>query len=332
MQTARIIAILTAFSALLQADFSYQETTQMTGGMVFNLLKLGGPLTKGAREPQTSAISIKGDRMATQQKDSATIIDLDKETFTQIDFKKKQYSVTTFAQMRVAMEKALAEARKQKKNEKAPNVEASFRISAKATGKSKAVNGVNARQLRIAMEMEAQDKDTQQSGAVNILNDAWMGPVAGYDEVQAFEIKLGQKLGAIFRPGMEQQMLVQPEMVQGLAQAAKEMAKVDGVPLESITRVGPSLADLQAAADAPPKPEEPKQSGGEKLAGIAGRLGGFGGGKKDDAPKQNEPGATMLVEMTSMLSGFSTAAVDASKFEVPAGFKQVQSDIAKKAK
>jgi hypothetical protein len=37
-------------------------------------------------------------------KDSATIIDADAETMTQIDFKKKQYSVITFAEMKQAME------------------------------------------------------------------------------------------------------------------------------------------------------------------------------------------------------------------------------------
>jgi hypothetical protein len=334
MRIHLLAAGLLAFTLALRADFSYQETTQMTGGLVYNLLKLGGPFTRSAREPQTSTVYVQGNRMATHYKESATVIDLDQETITEIDLKKKQYSVTTFEQMRAAMEKALAEARKQKKGEKQPNVDVKFRVNAKATGKTKAVGGVNTRQLRISMEMEATDRDSGAGGAMSILNDAWMGPAAGYDEVKAFEIKLGEKLGAVFRRGMEQMMLTQPEMVQGLAAAAKETAKVDGVPLESVTRVGGSLQDLIAAADAPPKPEEPKQSNTEKIAGIAGRLGGFGGrrDRDEEKPKQNEPGSGMLIEMTATLSGFSTAAVDPAKFAVPAGFKQVPSEFAKKAK
>jgi hypothetical protein len=35
------------------------------------------------------------------------------------------------------------------------------------------------------------------------------------------------------------------------------------------------------------------------------------------------------MEMTTELSGFSSGAVDASKFEVPAGFKQVESPMLK---
>jgi len=106
------------------------------------------------------------------------------------------------------------------------------------------------------------------------------------------------------------------------------------VPLQNIVRMGGSIADLQAVADAPPEAEKPKQSTGAAVAGIAGRLGGFGR-KKEDKPedqKQAEPGGTMLFEMTTERSLFSTASVDTSKFEIPAGFKEQQSDIAKKAK
>jgi len=70
---------------------------------------------------------------------------------------------------------------------------------------------------------------------------------------------------------------------------------------------------------------------------IAGRLGGFGRKKTEDKPEpapadQKQPGGGMLVEMTTERSMFSTASVDASKFEIPAGFKEQQSDVAKKAK
>ncbi len=331
MRTLAIIATLAVVSPLSKADFSYQESTQLTGGFTYNALKIGGPLTKGAREAQISTVSVKGDRMVTTRKDGATVIDLDKETITEINLDKKQYSVTTFAQLKAAMDKALAEAAKREKKDK-PNGEVKFKISAKATGKTKAISGLNAKELKIAMEVEGKDKDSGQSGAMNILTNAWMAPVAGYAEVKAFELKMGQKMGAIFRPGMERQALVQPDMVQGMAQAANEMAKVDGVPVLNIVRMGSNMADLEAVSVAAPKKEEPKESTGAKIGGIAGRLGGFGKKNEDDEKKSNEPGASMLMEMTSERSLFSTSSVDAAKFDVPAGFKEVQSDLAKKAK
>jgi hypothetical protein len=76
-------------------------------------------------------------------------------------------------------------------------------------------------------------------------------------------------------------------------------------------------------------------------AAIASKLGGFGfggfGHKKqqqqapppadDDsatADQQAPPTATVLMESTTEIASFSSAPIDAAKFAVPAGFKEVQ--------
>lgn len=325
-----IVVVLSG--AALRADFSYQESTQMTGGSLYDVMRLGGPLTRGLREAQISTVSIKGNRMVTTRKGAASIIDLDKESITEINIDKKQYSVVTFAQMKAAMEKALADAQKQKKSDKPADVQLQFKVSAKATGKTKTVSGLNAKELMITMEAQGKDKDSGQTGAMNIVNDAWMAPVAGYDEVKAFHLKMAQKIGGLFRPGMEQQALANPQMVQGMAEAAKAMAKVEGVPVETVTRIGGSVEELQTAGDKPAEEPKAKQSAGATAAGIAGRLGGFGRKKEEKPAEEQQAGSSMLVEMTMEMSQFSTATVDAAKFEVPAGYKEVQSDIAKRAK
>ena len=116
--------VLMTSCAALRADFSYQETTQMTGGALVSILRLGGPFTRKAREPIVSTVLIKGNRMATLGKDTSTIIDLDKETITEINLAKKNYSVMTFAQMRQAMDDAMARAQAQqkKRESRAPGV------------------------------------------------------------------------------------------------------------------------------------------------------------------------------------------------------------------
>jgi hypothetical protein len=66
-----------------------------------------------------------------------------------------------------------------------------------------------------------------------------------------------------------------------------------------------------------------------------GGLGGLGGKKQDQQPAPaassdqapSSPGS--LLEMTTELSGFASATLDASQFAVPAGFKQVQPDLKK---
>jgi hypothetical protein len=83
---------------------------------------------------------------------------------------------------------------------------------------------------------------------------------------------------------------------------------------------------------------------GGALGGLGG-LGGFGRRKKTEeqqapppqqtgnAPQQASGGNPgMLMEVTSELTNFSSGPVDSSKFEVPAGFKQVQHQLEKELK
>src|SRR5690348_11612582 len=106
----RKFAILLIACASLRADFSYEETSRLTGGAFVTILRMGGPFTRKAREPIVSTVLIKGNRMASIGKDNSTIIDLDKETITEINLAKKNYSVMTFAQMRQAMDDAITKA------------------------------------------------------------------------------------------------------------------------------------------------------------------------------------------------------------------------------
>ena len=91
------------------ADFRYDETTQITGGTVVSMMKLAGAFSKDAKkamDPVTSTVLVQGNRMARVNPDRTEIIDLDKETITTIDPRKKQYTVVTFEQMKQQMEEA----------------------------------------------------------------------------------------------------------------------------------------------------------------------------------------------------------------------------------
>ena len=105
--------------------------------------------------------------------------------------------------------------------------------------------------------------------------------------------------------------------------------------------------DQQAGAGAPPPQqveqqqpqqqqvdlEKPTVSGA--LGRLGGRLGGLGRKKPQEQASSGQPqaqgagGPASMMETTTELSGFSSAAVDASKFQVPAGFKQVESQMLK---
>ena len=115
-----------------RADFSYEQTSKMTGGAMMGMMKMAGAFSKAAREPMRSTVMVKGDKMAMVSGERINIIDLDAETFTDVDLAKKTYASITFAEMGRAMQK-MAEKMSQQKSADSANMQ--FKASVKPTGK-----------------------------------------------------------------------------------------------------------------------------------------------------------------------------------------------------
>jgi hypothetical protein len=331
------VTLLGFSGSLLQAEFVYQQTTQMTGGSLLATMKMAGPLARQAREPNVSTHMLKGDRMVTLTKDRATVIDLSKENITEVDFAKKTFSVMTFVEMKQALENAMQRMQSRQSNSQ---VDANFQVSAKVTGQTKTIQNLDAKELLVTMALEGTDKDSGHSGSMTTEMHNWMAEVPGYEEVKEFHRKMGEKMGYLFGSGMTQISMMRPEMATGLAQAAKEMAKLDGMPVQSIMKM--TAAGDGQMGDASPQPAAPTssdvagaaaQSQASRLPGglgsLASGLGGLGRRKQQAPPTQaSQPaGQGSLIEMTTDLTSFSSGPVDESKFEVPAGFKQVEAEL-----
>src|SRR5947209_4359391 len=176
-----ITGMMTLAAATLPADFSYQETSTITGGMMASMMRMAGVFSKTAREPIQSTITVKGDKMLHRTSTHASIIDLGSQTITGIDFQKKTYSVVTFEEVKQAMAQM---AERMKKNDKG---EMTFKVSADATGKTRQVGGLEAKEMILKMEMEGQDKENGQKGGMMVTTDMWLVPgVPGYREVRDF--------------------------------------------------------------------------------------------------------------------------------------------------
>ena len=97
---------------LYASDYTYQETTQLTGGSLLHMMKSVGmysvPRRANAATPSSPPSTSKTTAWPTSSPDSIEIIDLDKETITNIDVQKKTYTVMTFEQMKQAMANARA--------------------------------------------------------------------------------------------------------------------------------------------------------------------------------------------------------------------------------
>jgi hypothetical protein len=346
------------------AEFQYTETTSITGGSIVGMMKMAGTFSKQARqanEPVSTTVIVKGNRMVRINNLSTEIVDLDKETVTHIDMQRKTYTVMTFAQMRQQMEDAARKAREQQaKAQKEPppqqppadpNTKLSFKVNVRNTTNKKDVAGLSAAESILTMTMEAQDKKTGDSGNMAITNDMWMVPeVPGYDEIRDFERRYALKMGAVFSGAVSSATLpaLQPGAGEGMAEMVKEMSKLKGTPVLQIMRMGSSAngQPLPAASEAPlPESNSPQMPSAGQVAkesvasSISSKLGGFGGfghKKKDDTPppdqtsaNQPPPQSVVLMESKTEMTSFSRGPVDVSKFEIPAGFKQVEMKVGK---
>ncbi len=360
------VGFLMAVSAAAHADFTYTETTQITGGSIMQIMKMAGTFSKTARqagEPIASTVIVKGNRMTRIDPQHTEIIDLDHETITSIDHQKRQYTVMTFDQMRRQMEKAMQKAKEEQKKAPEPdqtaasNTDIKFNVHVRNTGATKELVGLTASESILTMAMDATDKTSGQTGSMAITNDLWLAPeIPGYDEVKDFYRRYAEKMKIVFSGALNPAMLAQyPGAGQGMADMVKEMSKLKGTPVLQVMRMGMTAngATLPAASEAPlppagagsamPSAGDVAQSVAQQtaasaisnrmgsLGGLAGGFGGFGHKKKkaDPAPEATPDSAApataaVLVESNTQLTGFSQASVDQAKFDVPAGYKQIE--------
>jgi hypothetical protein len=351
-------SLLVLPACVYAGDYTYQQTTQVTGGSMLHMMKSVGMFSSQARQidkPVVSSIYLKGNRLANVSPESIEIIDLDKETMTHIDVQKKTYTVMTFAQMKQAAENAREqmekEAAKQPKQAvsapDAQNVKMSFEAKVRNTGVRKEISGLDSGEAILTLTMKATDTQTQQSGAMAITNDMWMVPsIPGYEQIRDFYMRFGAKMAdSTVALGFDFKKMLAQNPAAGFAvdDMASEMQKLKGVPIMQVMRVGttangqplPAASEAPLPADASPAGPTAGQVTKSAIGSMFGsHFGGFGK-KKDDSSDQNsnqnsngnaqaQPTSSILMETQITTSNFSSAPVDPSHFEVPAGYKQVQ--------
>lgn len=314
MKPIRVLCGMLA-PAMLLADFTYTETTRITGGVMASMSRSLGGLSKTMRnmtEPQTRTHILKGNKMAEIGAKDGTIYDLDAGSITTIDFEKRTYSTITFEQMRQAMERMMAKNKGKMEESKAkgnPDVQADFKVDIKETGKKQIVSGFNSKEVLMTFLIEGKDKKSGQSGAMETMSSIWVAQdnIPGYEEVQEFQKKLAMKYAGAFAKtsmaGFGAAMASDPRMREAMEKMAKEAEKLNGVHLRQITKMGSGLDPAKASEISDPNatPEGPTagevagkaaeksatDSAEKQVLGRLGRIGGLGGfGRKK--PKQEE--------------------------------------------
>ena len=165
---------------------------------MFNLF--GG---KSAKEGVEGRTAVKGNRKATINETTGQIVDLSEEKVYDLDFKKKQYTVTTFDEIRRRMREA--EERAKKEAQKEDPAAARSRRSRRRNTRSTSTSRTPARRSRspattrkntiVTVTVREKGKTLEQAGGMVMTNDMWLGPqIPALKEIADFDMRYWKQL------------------------------------------------------------------------------------------------------------------------------------------
>ncbi len=305
--------------------------------------------------PSTSYIA--GHKMKIESTNTATILDADAGRVTSIDMKQRSYTSMTFTEMAAMMQQAKQSAQQEIKADKAkaatkdPNapqgdVNVKYKVSVDRPGEHDKVAGYDAERVFITITIEGEatpeGEKTERVGSIVLLMDQWMSKNAPQiAAMKDFQRAYAAKAGDAYRAqteGLQTAFASDPRIKDGFTAAAKELAKVPGISLRSVTYVAlvpPGMpfdrnlvlgdASNQAAADAAAaKDDKPKQGG------LRGMFGALKSAAEDASKKADKNGASSapkqatMMSVTSQVTSITTGGVPAGTFDIPAGFRDIK--------
>ena len=315
-----LLAVLLAVPAV-HADVKTRQRTQFKlEGILGGLVNVFGG--KAAREGVTSTVAVKGSRKATTTETTAQIIDLAEEKVYDVDLRRKEYKVTTFAELRAQWEKAKADAEKRaqemKPEEKAEAEQAGRELEltadVKETGNTKSIAGHNTREVVLMITGREKGRTLEEGGGFVMTSTMWLAPkIAALDEQVQFDLKFFRAIyGEQFAQDMQQMVTafaLYPSLKPMMDKMRAEGGKLDGTPLHSTL----TFEAVKSAEQMKASQEQQQQSGGGGLGGVLGRriMGNKG------QPQQR---TTVLTTISETLL-VEPAAADAD-VAIPAGFKE----------
>jgi len=349
-----LCGILTLTAGIARADITLERTMAVEGVGAMAFGNMSG----------TSKTTISGDKARTdndikmQSKivrflarnamgPSAEIVRLDQDKLYHLNINKKEYTETTFEQMREQMKKMsdqMASA-DEKKQPSAIDESKCEWLPAKAdvrkSGEKAQFAGYDAERVTITASQPCKDKETGSICEVALVLDEWLSTgFAEGAEAQKFYKAYAAKMG--MDPSTSQDISQRAQAMfsryKGIwTQIASKMQGVKGYPVKTsftLALGGPQCKNSNAQ-QAQSSSDGDNSGNPAGLAGaVAGKLGGLFHKKKDDAetpaaqptpattPAQVPPGDVALMTVSSQLVSVSTNGASAEAFTVPADFKK----------
>jgi hypothetical protein len=297
MKTAALTAILFVATFTAHADFSYTTTQKATGGQM-------AAMAPGSNT--TSKFYLKGQKMKTDTGDTATILDFDAQTITTVNNTQKTVSVRKFSDIVAATSDVNA------------------KIDVKETGQKKVINGYNASELVLTIQMDS--PAGAQTGKMQMEMDMWLSSdPPGANELHAFY----QKNLSRFPWAAVSGATGNASMQAAMAEMQRKIAGMNGVNVMRVMKM-----KAAGGGGAPAMPQMTPEQMEQMKAAIA-RLqaqGGPGAAQAQQAMARMQamqgggaPGAGSgsLMEMTMESTDFSTGSIPDSIFAIPAGYQKV---------
>ncbi len=348
-------AILIAASAILL----FAAGAVLADVTVTRLVKSGGFGGFGAFE-NTEKMMISGDKGCTQgitkfsgkfsslmnkrAKETTSITRLDKELIWNIDNDKKTYTELTFDQMKQMMEamSAILSNPAQQDSIRQAMARLSTTVDVKKTGEKKTIAGLECEHMILSLEGVYADTMGNTADTTWVKDDVWITPEKNVpSELHDFEMKMSEKMG--FTEGGPMAGLLN-QYADAMKKLQDKLKELNGYPMAStFSIVTTTHAQEKQQGEVKPEEETTQETEEEnpetEKKDIKSALGGLFNkkaneeAKKKEAEKQQEKAAQeqaqlgqpqTLMEVTSETQSIATGSIDPSLFEIPTGYKKVE--------
>lgn len=358
-----LVGTLGLAAGVAQADITIERTTSIDGAGAMAMANMSG----------TSKTSISGDKSRTdsdmkmQSKlvgffarnavgPSAEIVLLEQDKLYHINMNKKEYTETTFEQLRGQMQKMSDQASSIENKQQPSAVDQSkctwlpAKVEVTKSGEKAQFAGYDAQRVTVTATQPCQDTETGAICEIALVLDQWTSAdFAQSGEARKFYSAYAAKMGIdLSNPqDVSERAKALFSQYKGVwTEVAAKMQSVKGYPVKSSFTLGiggpqcKNSNSQQAQTTQPDGSAQNTSSIPQSPSGIAGavvgKLGGLFQKKKEsaDAPAAQPapavaapampPGDVALMTVSSQLVSVSTNAVSADLFTVPAGFKKIE--------
>jgi hypothetical protein len=354
---AVLCGVLGFSAGIAEADITIERTTSVegVGAMAFgNMSGTSRTIISGDKSRTDSDMKMQSKIIGFLARNavgpSAEIVLLDQDKLYHLNMAKKEYTETTFEQMRAQLQK-MSDQMNSNDGKKQPSaVDQSKcqwlppKVALNKTGEKAQFAGYDAERVTITASQPCEDKETGSICEVALVLDQWTA--AGFTEsaeVRKFYTAYASKMG--MDPASSQDATQRAQALfsqyKGIwTEVASKMQNVKGYPVKSsftLALGGAQCKDSKSQQGQSGQSDDGSSSGGPGgVAGaLAGKLGGLFHKKKDDADaapaSQATPASTpvpvpagdvALMTVSSQLVSVSTNGASPDAFVVPADFKK----------